>query len=410
MRRKQRRVKEQGSRVKDKMAKTNIVARTGNEAMAEAMRQVDPDVVAAYPITPATEIVQIFAGYVADGLVKTEFVPVESEHSAMSACIGASAAGGRTMTGTSSQGLALMAEMLYIASGLRLPIVLADVNRALSSPLNIHCDHSDTMMVKDSGWIQIFSENAQEGYDNMIQAVRIAERARLPVMVTTDGFIISHGMERIEILSDEDVKKFIGEYRPEHYLLKTEDPITIGALDLPDYYFEHRRQAAEAMKDSKSIIVSVGKDFAAKTGRSYELFEKYKLDDAEVAIVAMGSTAGTTKVVVDGLRANGMKVGLLKPRVFRPFPKEEIAAALKDLKAIAVMDRSDSMNGHEGPLCLEVKAALYDNALNKILVNYIYGLGGREIRTQDIEGIYKALGGILKGKPVPNVNYLGVRE
>jgi len=392
------------------MAKSNVIARTGNEAMAEAMRQIDPDVVAAYPITPATEIVQIFAGYVADGVVKTEFVPVESEHSAMSACIGASAAGGRAMTGTSSQGLALMAEMLYIAAGLRLPIVLADVNRALSSPINIHCDHSDTMMLKDSGWIQIFSENAQEGYDNMIQAVRIAEGARLPVMVTTDGFIISHGMERIEILSDEDVKKFIGEYKPEHYLLKTEDPVTIGALDLPDYYFEHRRQAAEAMKDSKSVIVDVGKDFAARTGRTYELFEKYKLDDAEFAIVAMGSTAGTTKVVVDSLRTKGMKAGLLKPRVFRPFPKEEIAEALKSMKAIAVMDRSDSMNGHEGPLCLEVKAALYDRSLSKPIVDYIYGLGGREIRMQDIEGVYKEISGILKTKGVSEVKYLGVRE
>ncbi len=392
------------------MAKSNIIARTGNEAMAEAMRQIDPDVVAAYPITPATEIVQIFAGYVADGVVKTEFVPVESEHSAMSACIGASAAGGRAMTGTSSQGLALMAEMLYIAAGLRLPIVLADVNRALSSPINIHCDHSDTMMLKDSGWIQIFSENAQEGYDNMIQAVRIAEKAKLPVMVTTDGFIISHGMERIEILSDEDVKKFIGEYKPEHYLLKVEEPITIGALDLPDYYFEHRRQTAQAMIDSKSVIVNVGKDFTAKTGRSYELFEKYKLDDAEFAIVAMGSTAGTTKVVVDSLRAKGMKAGLLKPRVFRPFPKEEIAEALKNLKAIAVMDRSDSMNGHEGPVCLEVKAALYDKGLNKPVVDYIYGLGGREIRVQDIEDVYKEISGLSRTKAVSEVKYLGVRE
>jgi pyruvate ferredoxin oxidoreductase alpha subunit len=392
------------------MDKSNIVARTGNEAMAEAMRQINPDVVAAYPITPATEIVQIFAGYVADGLVKTEFVPVESEHSAMSACIGASAAGGRAMTGTSSQGLALMAEMLHIASGLRLPIVLADVNRALSSPINIHCDHSDTMMLKDSGWLQIFSENAQEGYDNMLQAIKIAERARLPVIVTTDGFIISHGMERIEILSDEDVKNFVGEYKPEYYLLNLAKPITIGALDLTDYYFEHRRQTIEAIKNSKQIILDVAKEFAKESGRSYDLFEKYKLDDAEYAIVAMGSTAGTTKVVVDALRAKGMKVGLLKPRVFRPFPKEEIADALKGLKAIAVMDRSDSMNGCEGPLCLEVKAALYDKGLSKALANYVYGLGGREISIQDIEGVYNELVDAVKGKKIEKVNYLGVRE
>jgi len=392
------------------MAQSNIIARTGNEAMAEAMRQINPDVVAAYPITPATEVVQIFAGFVADGLVDTEFVPVESEHSAMSACIGASAAGGRTMTGTSSQGLALMAEMLYIAAGLRLPIVLADVNRALSSPINIHCDHSDTMMVKDAGWIQIFSENAQEAYDNMIQAIKIAESARLPVIVTTDGFIISHGMERIEIVDDQEVKKFVGEYKPEYYLLRLDKPITVGALDLTDYYFEHKRQEIEAMRDSKSIIVDVGKDFGNKFGRPYDLFERYRLDDADCAIVAMGSTAGTAKVVVDDLRSKGLKVGLLKPRVFRPFPKEELAEALKGLKAIAVMDRSDSMNGQEGPLCLEIKAALFDKGLNKILLNYIYGLGGREIKLDDIEGIYRDLIEALKGKNLDKIIYLGVRE
>lgn len=392
------------------MGKTKIVAKTGNEAMAEAMRQINPDVVAAYPITPATEIVQIFAGFVADGVVDTEFVPVESEHSAMSACIGSTAAGGRTMTSTSSQGLALMAEMLYIAAGLRLPIVLADVNRALSSPINIHCDHSDTMMVKDSGWIQIFSENAQEAYDNMIQAVKIAEGARLPVIVTTDGFIISHGMERIEVLDDKEVKKFVGEYKPEHSLLNFDKPITIGALDLTDYYFEHKRQEIEAMKNSKPIIIDVGEKFGKLSGRAYGFFERYKLNDAEVAIIAMGSTAGTSKVTIDELRQKGLKVGLLKPRVFRPFPKDEIADALKDLKAIAVMDRSDSMNAEEGPLCLEVKAALFDKRLNKIILNYVYGLGGREIGLADIESVYNDLFEALKGKPKDRVNYLGVRE
>jgi len=392
------------------MAKSNIVARTGNEAMAEAMRQINPDVVAAYPITPATEIVQIFAGYVADGLVDTEFVPVESEHSAMSACIGSAAAGGRTMTGTSSQGLALMAEMLYIAAGLRLPIVLADVNRALSSPINIHCDHSDTMMVKDSGWIQIFSENSQEAYDNMVQAVKIAEKARLPVVVTTDGFIISHGMERLEIMDDQAVKDFVGEYKPEHYLLDFDKPITLGALDLTDYYFEHKRQQIEAMIKSTPVILDVGKEFGAKTGRSYGLFEKYRMEDAEVALVAMGSTAGTAKVTVDALRDKGMKVGLVKPRVFRPFPKGELADALKGLKAIAVMDRSDSMNAHEGPLCLEIKAALYDKGLNKAVLNYVYGLGGREIRPEEIEAVFNDLFAALKGAKSNVVTYLGVRE
>ncbi len=391
-------------------AKTNILARTGNEAMAEAMRQINPDVVAAYPITPATEVVQIFAGYVADGLVDTEFVPVESEHSAMSACIGASAAGGRVMTGTSSQGLALMAEMLYIAAGLRLPIVLADVNRALSSPINIHCDHSDTMMVRDAGWVQIFSENAQEAYDNMIQAVRIAETAKLPVVVTTDGFIISHGMERIEILDDAEVKKFVGEYKPKDYLLNFDRILTVGALDLTDYYFEHRRQLAEGVMASKAIISDVSKEFGKNTGRSYGLFEDYKMAGAELIIIAMGSTAGTAKVVVDAMREKGVKAGLMKPRVFRPFPKEEIADALKGARAIAVMDRSDSLNGHEGPLCLEVKAALYDNGMNKTILNYIYGLGGRELKLEDVEYIYNELSEAAKGKVKAKVNYLGVRE
>ncbi len=392
------------------MAKSNILARTGNEAMAEAMRQINPDVVAAYPITPATEIVQIFAGYVADGLVDTEFVPVESEHSAMSACIGASAAGGRAMTGTSSQGLALMAEMLYVASGLRLPIVLADVNRALSSPINIHCDHSDTMMVKEAGWIQIFSENAQEAYDNMVQAIKIAETAKVPVIVTTDGFIISHGMERIEILDDSVVKSFVGPYKPENYLLNFDKIITVGALDLPDYYFEHRRQAAEAMRTAGAIIMDVASGYQKISGRSYGLLEKYKLDDADCAIVAMGSTAGTAKVAIDNLRAKGLKVGLLKPRVFRPFPKSEISDALKNIKAIAVMDRSDSMNGQEGPVCLEVKAALYDKSLNKPVLDYIYGLGGREIRLDEIENIYNDLFEAIKGKSKDKITYLGVRE
>ncbi|MBN1526445.1 MAG: pyruvate ferredoxin oxidoreductase [Candidatus Omnitrophica bacterium] len=392
------------------MAKSNILARTGNEAMAEAMRQVNPDVVAAYPITPATEIVQIFASFVADGLVDTEFVPVESEHSAMSACIGAASAGGRVMTGTSSQGLALMAEMLYIAAGLRLPIVLSDVNRALSSPINIHCDHSDTMMVRDSGWIQIFSENAQEAYDNMVQAVKIAEAVKLPVVVTTDGFIISHGMERIEILDDAEVKKFIGDYKPEHYLLNFEKPITVGALDLTDYYFEHKRQEIEAMKASTPVIIAVGSEFGKKTGRSYGLFEKYKMEDAEAVMIAMGSTAGTAKVKIDELRAKGLKAGLLKPRVFRPFPKEEIADALKGAKAVAVMDRSDSMNAQEGPLCLEVKAALYDKAANKPVLNYVYGLGGREIKPEDIGTVFDDLFEASKGKEKPGVSYLGVRE
>jgi pyruvate ferredoxin oxidoreductase alpha subunit len=387
------------------------VAMTGNEAMAEAMRQINPDVVAAYPITPATEIVQIFSSFVADGLVDTEFVNAESEHSAMSACIGSAAAGARTMTSTASQGLSLMWEMLYIASGLRLPIVMAEVNRALSAPINIHCDHSDTMGARDSGWIQIFSENAQEAYDNMIQAVRIAEKILLPIMVTTDGFIISHGMETMELLSDDEVEEFIGEYKSQHSLLDVEHPITIGAIDFTDYYFEHKRQQIEAMNTAIPHIVEIDKEFAQLSGRSYYLVERYMLEDAEIAIVVLGSTAGTAKAVVDKLRNEGIKAGLLKIRVFRPFPAKEIADALRNVKAIAVMDRSDGGSGMGGPVFEEIRSAMYFLPIRPIVVNYIYGLGGRDTDMEQIHGVYQDLQKIAATALIEQpIKYLGVRE
>jgi pyruvate ferredoxin oxidoreductase alpha subunit len=387
-----------------------IMAKTGNEAMAYAMKQVNPDVVAAYPITPATEIVQIFSQYVADGEVKTEFVAVESEHSAMSACIGSAAAGARTMTGTSSQGLALMYEMIYIASGLRLPIVLADVNRALSAPINIHCDHSDTMGCRDAGWIHIFSENAQEAYDSMIQAVRIAEHkdVRLPVMVTTDGFIISHGMERIDTLPDAEVQSFIGQYDPMMHLLDVKKPFTVGAINLTDYYFEHRRAMVDAQNNALRVIKEVGQEFGKKFDTNYGLIEKYQLDDAEVAIVALGSTCGTAKVVIDQLRKRGVKAGLLKIRVFRPFPTEEIAKALENIQTVAVLDRSDSVGGFGGPVFTEIRSALYGSAKRPAIAGYVYGLGGREIDMEQIEKLYLDL---KDGKfKADTVSYLGVRE
>jgi len=387
-----------------------VVARTGNEAMAEAMRQINPDVVAAYPITPATEIVMIFAKYVADGLVDTNFVAVESEHSAMSACVGASAAGARVMTGTSSQGLALMYEILPIAAALRLPIVLCDVNRALSGPINIHCDHSDTMAARDFGWIQIFSENSQEAYDSLIQAVRIAEdpRVQLPAMVTTDGFIISHCLDRIEILDDKAVKDFVGqERRAKTSLLNLNDPVSIGLLDLQDYYFEHRVPVAEAIKAAKNVILEVAAEFGQKFGRQYGLYEGYQLEDAEYVAVALGSTCGTAKVVVDELRAKGVKAGLLKLRVFRPFPAEEIAQALAKAKAIAVLDRSDSWSGQGGQVFAEVRSALYEVKTRPSLINFIYGLGGREIDRPQISSVFAALQNVDKQ---PLVQYLGVRE
>ncbi len=389
-----------------------IVAKTGNEAMAEALRQINPDVVAAYPITPATEIAMIFAQFVADGDVDTEFVAVESEHSAMSATLGAAAAGVRAMTATSSQGLALMYEILPIASALRLPIVMPEVNRTISGPINIHCDHSDTMAAKDFGWLHIFSENAQEAYDNILQAVKIAEdaRVRLPAMVTTDGFIISHCMEQIETIDDDKAKAYIGEYKPEYSVLDINNPISVGSLDLQDYYFEHKYAVAQAMRAAKDVILEVGRDFSKRFGRPYGLFEEYRLDDADIAIVALGSTAGTAKAVVDSLRDRNVKAGLLKPRVFRPFPYAEMANALSKVKAVAVFDRSDSLSSAGGPLFTEIRSALYDSAVRPKLVNYIYGLGGRDISKEEIEGVYHELEEIVKTGNIKNAyKYLGVR-
>jgi pyruvate ferredoxin oxidoreductase alpha subunit len=385
-----------------------IAAKTGNEAMAEAMRQIDPDVVAAYPITPATEIVMIFAQFVADGLVNTEYIPVESEHSAMSACVGASAAGARVMTGTSSQGLALMYEILPIASALRLPIIMCEVNRTISGPINIHCDHSDTMAARDFGWIQIFSENPQEAYDNVIQAVRIAENSQvnLPIMVTTDGFIISHCMEKIVMLEDAEVKAFIGERKVGPNLLEVEHPVTIGAIDLQDYYFEHKYQVAEAMRRAPQVISEVAEEFAKMFGRKYGLVEKYRLDDAALAIVALGSTCGTAKAVIDELREKGIKAGMLKVRVFRPFPESEMVEALGKLKAIAVLDRSEPLSNQGGPLFTEVRSALYDKGKNPKIINYIYGLGGRDIMKEDIQAIFSDL---QKADQMKTYNYSGVR-
>ena len=386
---------------------------SGNEAAATAMRQINPDVVAAFPITPSTEIPQYFSTFVANGAVDTEFVAVESEHSAMSACIGAEAAGARAMTATSANGLSLMWEMIYIASSLRLPIVLSLVNRAVSGPLNIHNDHSDAMGVRDAGWIMLFSENNQEAYDNTLMAHRIAENENvmLPLMVCQDGFITSHSIENIELVEDEKVKEFVGEYHPKHYLLNQDEPIAVGPLDVQSYLFEHKAQQAEAMKNAKQVILDVAKDFEKMTGRKYGLFEEYKLDDAEVAIVCMNSTAGTTKAVVDELREQGKKVGLLKLRVFRPFPVDEVAEALGHLKAIAVLDKADSLNAAGGALFEDVTSAMYVNKKQVPAINYVYGIGGRDTRADEIEKVYNDLFEIVKTGDVKNpYRYLGLRK
>ncbi len=386
---------------------------SGNEAVAVAMRQINPDVVAAFPITPSTEVPQYFASFVSNGQVDTEFVPVESEHSAMSGCIGAEAAGARTMTATSANGLALMWEMLYIAASSRLPITLAAVNRALSGPININNDHSDTMGARDSGWIQLYGETNQEAYDNLIMAVKIGEHpdVMLPVMDCYDGFITSHAVETIELLEDDKVKAFVGEYNPEYFLNNAENPVAVGPLDGVPHYFEHKRQQAEAMKNAKKVILEVADEFYKLTGRKYGLFEEYKMDDAEIGIVVMNSTAGTAKFVVDKLREQGVKAGLVKPRVYRPFPVEEIAESLKGLKALAVMDKADSFNAAGGPLFTDVTSALYGRADGIPTVNYIYGLGGRDVKADDIEKVFNDLAEIAKTGEVKSVyNYIGVRE
>lgn len=374
------------------------VGLTGNSAVAYAMKQINPDVCAAYPITPSTQVVEDFSSYVADGAVDTELVTVESEHSAMSACIGASAAGARVMTATSSQGLALMWEMLYIASGMRLPVVIANVNRALSAPINIHCDHSDSMGARDAGWIQLYSETVQEAYDNMFLAMRIAEdpRVLLPTMVCFDGFITSHAIENISLIDDADVKSFIGEYRPERSLLDIDNPVTYGAMTLPDTYIEFKHQQSQAMARAKEVVAEVSREFGKRFGREYGLIETYRLEDADVAVVILNSAAGTTKVAVDELRAKGKKVGILRPRLFRPLPFAEIADALKNVKAVAVLDRADSMNGFGGPLFNEFRSALYDLDRRPKVVSRIYGLGGRDYKVKDALAVFEELGSIAE--------------
>ena len=386
---------------------------SGNEAAAIAMKQINPDVVAAFPITPSTEIPQYFSTFVSNGQVDTEFVAVESEHSAMTACIGAEAAGARAMTATSANGLSFMWEQIYIASSLRLPIVLSLVNRAVSGPLNIHNDHSDAMGVRDAGWIMLFSENNQEAYDNLLMAHRIAEHkdVLLPLMVCQDGFITSHSIENIELLEDDKAKAFVGTYKPEHYLLNAQEPMAIGPLDLQAHLFEHKYQQATAMRNAKKVIADVAKEFEELTGRKYSFFEEYKLDDAEIAIVCMNSTAGTTKFVVDQLRNKGIKAGLLKIRMFRPFPTEEIAKALSHLKAVAVLDKADSLNGAGGALFEDVTSAMFVNKVQVPTINYVYGIGGRDTTTKDIESVYTDLTEIVNNNGTNDFyRYLGVRK
>ena len=385
---------------------------SGNEAVAYAIKQINPDVMPAFPITPSTEIPQYVANYIANGEIDTEFIHVESEHSAMSAALGASAAGARTLTATSSCGLAYMWEMLYVAASDRLPIVMAVVNRALTGPININADHSDSMGARDSGWIQIYAENNQEVYDNFIQAYPIAEHqdVMLPVMICQDGFITSHAVENITLLPDAPVKAFAGDFEPEHYLLKKDETMAVGPYAVSRYCMEAKKAQAEAMKAAKQVILEVGKSFGEMSGRSYGFYEGYELEDAEVVCVAIGCVCGTIKEAIKSLRAKGVKAGLLKVRVFRPFPAEEIAAALSHAKAIAVMDRCEGYSAHGGPLGADVMAALYRAKNQAEAVNVLYGLSGRDVQVEDICNLYEQLGMMAQGEPYEHYQYMGLRE
>jgi len=364
---------------------------SGNEAVATAMRQVRADVMPAYPITPSTELPQYFSSYVANGQTETMFIPVESEHSAMSACIGSEAAGARTMSATSSAGLAFMWETLYIAASDRLPIALTVVNRALTGPININCDHSDAMGARDAGWIQIFSETNQEAYDNFVMAYRIAEHkdVRLPIMICEDGFITSHGVQNIELLEDDVVADFVGEYEPESWLLNPEHPEAVGPYTTPAYYMEAKYGQLQGLANAKKVALEVAREFKEISGREYGLFEEYKTEDADYVMVMMGSAAGTCKDVVDALREKGVKAGLLKIRMFRPFPGEEIAKALTNAKVIACMDRTESYNSQDGPIGADVKSALFDAGMTPKVLNFVYGLAGRDVTVESLASVFE---------------------
>lgn len=389
------------------------VQMSGNEAVANALRQINPDVFPMFPITPSTEIPQYFANYVSNGLVDTEFITVESEHSSMSAAIGASAAGARALTATSSAGLAFMWEVLGVAASHRVPVVLAAVCRALTGPLNINCDHSDTMGARDSGWIQLYAETNQEAYDNMVMAYRIAEHkdVMLPIMICQDGFITSHAVMNMELLDDDVVKNFVGEYEPEDYLLNPNETYAVGPYAITDYYMESRKAQAHAMENAKQVIKDIAEEFEKISGRKYGLIEEYRMEDAEYAVVIIGSAAGTTKEAIDHMRENGEKVGLIKVRSFRPFPGEEIAASLKKCKAVAIMDRSESFSTNGEPLGAETMQAMYTARCTALTIDIMYGIGGRDVTVDDMINVYDTLKDIAATGETGDVyRYMGLRD
>ena len=389
-----------------------IQGMTGDEAVAHAAKQSKVDIVAAYPITPQTIIVERFSKYVADGEVQTGYVCVESEHSALSACVGASLTGARVFTASSSQGLALMHEMLYIASGLRCPIVMGVANRALSAPINIHGDHSDMMGSRDSGWVQIYVENPQEAYDWTIQAFKIAEDkdVQLPVSVNLDGFIITHCMEGVDILDDKTVEKFLQTRKP-IFTLDQDKPVTVGALCFTDYYYEFKRQQVDAMRNVPNVLQKISKEYGRITNRNYGILEAYGMEDAEAAVICLGSTAGTARQVARKLRSKGKKVGVLKLWLYRPFPTDEVNAALKNVKALAVFDKAISFGAPYGALCSDVISSLHAVKERPKIFNVIFGLGGRDIQPSDIEHVFnQALETAKTGVVKESTMFLGVRE
>ncbi|MGI5836726.1 MAG: transketolase C-terminal domain-containing protein [Chloroflexota bacterium] len=390
-----------------------VVGLTGDGAAADAMMQINPDQVAAYPITPQTEIVERFAEYVANGDVQTEFVAVESEHSALSACCGGSAAGGRVMTCTSSQGLALMHEILYIAAGNRLPIVMPMVNRTLSAPINIHGDHSDSMGSRDCSWIQLFAADAQEVYDSTIMAIRIAEHpdVSLPVMVCFDGFNVSHDMERVEMLTNAEVQGFIGEFKPQINMLDPDNPISIGALALPPVFSEHKLSMIKALEGSVKVAESIFAEYAKLSGRPQNIVESFGMEDAEVALVALSGIGGTAQWTAMNLRKQGVKVGVVRPRIYRPFPTEQMVSLLKNCKAVAVVEKAASPGAPASPMFSDLSAAMYDLDKRPKMVNYVTGLGGRDTSSAQLTTVVKRLQEIASGAPIGDlVSYIGVRE
>lgn len=369
-----------------------MIAKTGGAAVAEALRQIAPDVMPVYPITPQTPIIETYAKFVADGMVETEMIEVESEHSAISAAVGASAAGARTVTATSSQGLALMHEILYIASGMRLPILMPVAARALSAPINIHGDHSDVMGARDAGWIQLFCENPQEAYDKTLIGMKLAEKAKLPVMVIMDGFNTSHSVENLSVIDDGTAKAFVGEYAPEEYLLNVDDPRTFGSLALQGDYFEFRMQQEEAMGKAKEYYSEIAKEYAGISGREYGLFERYGSGESSRLLVLAGSAAGTAKDAMDEMAKEGGSADILKIELFRPFPEEEFAKALSGYDEVIVLDRAQSI-GTVPPFRMQAEA-LCRNGKTRIR-GYVYGLGGRDIFKDQIKA---AVSGTAEGK------------